>query len=395
MKHLLKQHISVSIFVILMVFISVGVIVYSGTQHLDKLALVTVSLIGFYWAMVKTGYGTKLQDLKIPFLNKHANLLEKLLLVGCFGIFILDMVILKGPPGMKVFDLTYLSEMTELRGNIHSKSPTIVVYLSAINLKAFIPFAILHFLIKRKRIIVISLLALATFYGFAMMQKSFILSMLVPGLIYVIYQRQYYYIGAMILSIATVLVATTLVSVNLENDTMPADKTVVDNRPKALRIVIGLSNRIFIVPGEIVSKWFDHVPKDKPYLNGDGYPIIAKIKGTKFVNYSKELYPLIRPDYVKRGLKGTVNVATFVREYANFGYPGLVLSGFILALIFYLIQSIFAKDGLLFACINLFPILLLSSLSVLTILLSGGWAMLIILYLSFKDQYTSEELCVA
>ena len=79
----------------------------------------------------------------------------------------------------------------------------------------------------------------------------------------------------------------------------------------------------------MVSQWFQKIPKNKPFLHENGYGFICKIKGIKHVEYSKVLYPIIRPKYAARGLKGSVNTASFMYEYSNFGNTGLVLISFI------------------------------------------------------------------
>ena len=46
----------------------------------------------------------------------------------------------------------------------------------------------------------------------------------------------------------------------------------------------------------------------------------------------------------KKGLKGNVNVASFMYEYANFGIYGLILSGAFLGLLFLSIEKIFVNN---------------------------------------------------
>ncbi|MCB9189682.1 MAG: hypothetical protein H6599_10435 [Flavobacteriales bacterium] len=142
---------------------------------------------------------------------------------------------------------------------------------------------------------------------------------------------------------------------------------------------------MFFVPGEMVGLWFDFIPSEKPYFYGDGYPILPTLKGHEYVDYNKELYPLIRPKYAERGLHGSVNVATFVREYANFGYPGLILSSLFLAVFLYFLEKLFADSLTILISMNLIYLLLLSSSNLFTILFSGGWLVLISLYFIFKS----------
>ena len=94
----------------------------------------------------------------------------------------------------------------------------------------------------------------------------------------------------------------------------------------------------------------------------------GKLYSFKYIDYSKELYPILKPNYAKKGLSGTVNVASFVREYSNFGYLGLVLGGALIALVLVFIDKMFLGYENFYYSINLFPIFLFSSSSILTIL---------------------------
>ena len=87
------------------------------------------------------------------------------------------------------------------------------------------------------------------------------------------------------------------------------------------------------------------------------------------------------PKHAKKGLKGNVNVASFMYEYANFGVYGLILSGVFLGLLFVSIEKIFVNNITLKLAINLIPVLILSSQAITTLLFSGGWGLSILLYL--------------
>ena len=165
------------------------------------------------------------------------------------------------------------------------------------------------------------------------------------------------------------------------------------NQPPFLfKLSKGLIKRVVIVPGETISQWFIVIPEKKPYLYGDGYPFIAKLRARKYIDYSKELYPILKPDYAKKGLSGTVNVASFVREYSNFGYLGLFLGGALIALVLVFIDKMFLGYENFYYSINLFPIFLFSSSSILTILFSGGWFLFILLFFIFCKSY-NQQIC--
>jgi hypothetical protein len=126
------------------------------------------------------------------------------------------------------------------------------------------------------------------------------------------------------------------------------------------------------------------IPDRLPYGLGCGYRFLAPVLNCEFRNFSVEIYRLLYPEYVREGLIGTVNAASMMDDYANFGVLGLLVSGFIHALIFLLIQIIFKGDLRLVLPVNGLYILLLTSGSWTSIMASGGWAAAILMYLCLR-----------
>jgi len=145
-----------------------------------------------------------------------------------------------------------------------------------------------------------------------------------------------------------------------------------------------LAERVILLPGEIVSKWFDIIPEQKPFLYGCGYRFLAPILGCSYVEYQTELYPVFFPDYARRGFKGTVNTASFVYDYANFGKVGLVISGILLSILIFFIENLFEFDLVFNLSLNAFYVFMLSSSALSTLLFSGGWALILLLFFVYK-----------
>jgi hypothetical protein len=172
-------------------------------------------------------------------------------------------------------------------------------------------------------------------------------------------------------------------------------KEIVKTNPKSTKtntnssfknILIGLEKRILIVPGKTVTGWFKHIPKDLPYQNGSGYRFAKVITKKEYSNYSRELYPYMYPSYANRGLKGSVNVASFMYDYANFGWKGFIISGLTLGLLFVFIEWLFIDRLTLKLSINSMPVFLLSSQAITTALFSGGWGLMLLLYFLFRKK---------
>jgi hypothetical protein len=388
-----KNNSAFSIFCLMIGILSIGMIATSGFSHIDKLAFVAVAFVLTYF-LVKRMFPLRNNGVLVkPFeIIGQVRYLNEALFVVCLGLFALDMFTIGAIPVFQASSLKTVKELTELRANIHSDSSTVLVYITSWNLKALIPFALLHFYYVKRKWFFYILLCLGSFYSLALMQKSFIFSVLTPITIYMIIKRNYLHLLVLVgVLLTTLFILTAQLSHLVESDesytNKPEEPTNWTTIPK------GLAKRVFIVPGEMVSLWFSAIPDQRPFLYGDGYNLIAKMKGHRFVDYNEELYPLFRPEYTSQGLKGTVNVASFVREYSNFGYAGLVIAAVFLASFLYFLERLFVKNKLLFISLNAFPILLLSSSNVLTILFSGGWAVIIVLYLIFKPQYQEKVIC--
>jgi hypothetical protein len=224
------------------------------------------------------------------------------------------------------------------------------------------------------------------------MQKSFIIVFLGPSLIYSLLTRRWlnvlkYSASISIVIISLVLIqnpkiSSTKISSTVENQ-KKSDVFNLERKSTFKKILLGLEKRVFIVPGETISGWFKFIPEYLPYQNGSGYRFAKFITKKEHRNYAQELYPLMYPSYAAKGYKGNVNVASFMYDYANFGWKGFILSGFIMGLLFVLIELIFLNQLTLKLSLNTIPVFLLSSQAITTALFSGGWGLMLILYFLF------------
>lgn len=382
-------------FLLVFFLLSIGVYQNSSTKHFDKLAIVLSSFIFVYLIsskFIKDKYLDFIKFFNVKGLFLDIKFLNLFLLIISITLIILDMVVLGGPPIVKALSSSNLKSFCDIRENIHTDSSKIFVYLSSVNIKAILPFTLFHFIVLNKKKIFIPLILLAGLYGFSMMQKSFMFSVFFPAISYTLIQKKWL-LSISLSSIILIGVFSLTVLLNKYIDDEEKIVKVPSNQPPFLfKLSKGLIKRVVIVPGETISQWFNVIPEKKPYLYGDGYPFIAKLRARKYIDYSKELYPILKPDYAKKGLSGTVNVASFVREYSNFGYLGLFLGGALIALVLVFIDKMFLGYENFYYSINLFPIFLFSSSSILTILFSGGWFVFILLFFIFCKSY-NQQIC--
>jgi hypothetical protein len=386
MIQLLKKHTLISLYTFVFAILLIGLFATSKWNYFGLVFTFFGSLIAAYALLNQfkvltffTQLFSKINNQFTPaFLTKFAYFL----VFYTIGFILIHLIILQGSPAIKALMLDNVNDIANLRLSITEGSSRIISYNSSFIIKGMLPFLLLFLFITKKNKLYTLLLVIGSFYAFSLMQKSYIITLLLPSLIYAIYQKKYGFSLTQVVVMISVIFGLTFIA-NPEPPVIEGVQ-VTEKYTKLERIIIGLSRRVFIVPGEVVSQWFETVPAKKPFLNGNGYQFFAKLKGEPFVEYSVELYPILKPEYAVQGLTGTVNTASFMYDYVNFGKLGLLISGILLALFFIVVEAIFANDLMLKLSLNSFPILLLSSTALTTSFFSGGWFLLIGLYFIFK-----------
>ncbi|MDC0313690.1 hypothetical protein OAL26_01030 [Flavobacteriales bacterium] len=391
MKTFFKAHTLIFIYLIVFIILLNGVLIYSRTKYLPELSLFIFPLFIFYF-----GLSYLFKKKKISLLKPLEKWKEKLpvnlelIMVGiCIALIMSHLISLGGSPAIKGISMYESGAIAELRRSITAESSAFWGYSSSFNIKAILPFTLLLSLFKKKKYLFTALFILGSFYAFSLLQKSYILTVLLPVFIYLLLNKKFIQSFGVILTCAVVVVSLvfvtnpqlrggidTITKIELED---PSDA------PYYVRILYGIQHRMFEVPGEMVVEWFEAIPEKKPFLNGAGYNFITKLTSLKHRNYAKELYPIIRPQYAERGFKGSVNTATFMYEYSNFGNIGLVLSALLLSIIFIITESVFQSNFLMKISLNFFPIFMLSSGALTTSLFSNGWGPVILLYFIFAN----------
>ncbi len=383
----INKHTIFSLYLLVFVIILIGNTFSFGLKHTPLLLLFFIPYLIVYAVFNRFHFNIK-NSFNLKF---NYNIVLSVLSIVSIALIILHFIFMGGLPAFEGLSMNKISEVAQLRKEIGTRSPGIWNYFSSINIKALLPFLLLVTLILKKKRLYWVLFFCVTFYSFSLMQKSHILSALVPVLIFMVFEKKWAYVLKYLGTICSVIVLLVIIT-NPQlrggvNDLNEKTNQAQQQDSKTKSISSGLFKRVIITPGSMVGEWFEIIPEQKPFLNGNGYGFYSRLSGQEFHNYSKELYPLIYTDNYNKGLEGSVNVAHFMREYSNFGKTGLVLSGIFTALFFVLLNQLFrdSHTGLKLA-VNFFPIMLLSSGSLLTILLSGGWFIFILLYFLFQNE---------
>ncbi len=389
-----KSHSLLVLYHFIFAILIYGLIKTSGLAYTNKLSLFYISFIIMYFISYYFFIKNKFKidfKLKTLNLNKWINILP----ITSIILLILHLIYLGEFHALSALKLTSITEVVQLRRSITSESNYLVNYIASFNIKGLLPFTLLALLILKKKKLYWIIFGLGSFYVFCLMQKSFIIVLLAPALIYSLLKFKWIYLIKYCVVITTVMISLVLIQNPEISQTEVSNKSTIKISSKSKKtqpnstfktILIGLEKRILIVPGKTISGWFKHIPKDLPYQNGAGYRFAKPITKKEYSNYAKKLYPLMYPSYAARGLKGNVNVASFMYDYANFGWKGFIISGIILGLLFVFIEWLFIDRLVLKLSINTIPVFLLSSQAITTALFSGGWGLMLVLYLLFRKK---------
>jgi hypothetical protein len=374
----------------------IGLTDYSGTRYLHFVFSYLGSFLFVSWLLhryFKTGNLKAPSHFKLN-LNWEAKF-QKLLLFSSFIFIGIHFASIGEIPIYECWQKTDILETARLRQSITEDGTTWINYGSSFLVKGFLPFILLMLLIQKDWFWFVLMLFVSLFYEINLLQKNYFLLLLSPVILYSLFQRKW--IQAGVLSFLVVLGVYGLIyASNPElRGIQPSkdNKTEIKLNPKDEFKSFqagssGIINRILIVPGKVVGLWFNNIPSKYPFLYGNGYSFVAKFRHVPLVEYSNDLYAELYPQYAADGLRGSVNTASFMYDYANFGFGGLLLSGVVMAFWLFLLQGLFPSVKILFI-LNLFPIVMLTSTSLLTLLFSGGWLLTVLLFLLFKRKFNT------
>ena len=381
---LAKAHPYLTAYLFVYALLQVGLIYSSGLTYATPLFfLFFLPLLALYGLFNKLNFPITLPKHKF----KH---LEKYFFVFALAIMVIHLFWLGKVPFIEAWQATKLSDANSIRKLSSAGLPKWLHYASTWSVRALLPASALFFLYRKNYLGFFLSAGLGCLYGLALLQKSLIFWVGFPILVYFFLNKKWW-VGILSSVVMGVLFVFAVFANNPqlhggEHDLQPT----LAKKSNTNVVSEGLFKRIFIVPGKTMSMWFAHVPKDKPYLYGKDFGPYAKLTGQKTADYNLELYALFYPDYAKQGVQGSVNTAHFMRTYANFGWWGLPFAAALLAFFFQFLNIIHRKtDGLLAFSLQIFPLLLLSSGSLLTLLFSGGWGLILLLLLSSPTKESS------
>lgn len=344
-------------------------------------------------------------------LARIADRLAAGLLAGCVGFIALHFLYLGQVPVFGGVASNDYFDIMRIRQSVFFEAPAVFRYLPNIILKSLLPFLLLYYCVIGRRRAFLIVLGVGTFYGVALMNKMFVVILYAPLILYLLFNRRFRFAAGM----ALIPVAALALLVFVQNPHVrpefwtPRDKATASGKPliveaptiaetiaarrktqstsyPVVQFVETIYLRIFVVPGQVVAVWFSNIPSRLPFANGCGYRPIAAIRGCEFQFYPSLVHDIENPILVREGVRGTMTAASFMEDYANFGYAGLVLSGVLFALLLAFIARMFSGDWRWALILNFIPIAMMIELPLSTVLLTGGWAVTLMLYLIFRDR---------
>ena len=387
----IRKHPFFVLYCVIVIFLFPGVYYKSGYRFFGELFIHLISFVCIYFLLqkiipsgsvpAKFSFGTKLNGL-VQYLPDVA-----LVLVAAFVVF--HFIHLGFVPLVESAQSDNVVDIALIRQNVTTHSSGWVNYLRSFIMRAILPFFVVYSCIVQDKKRFIAWTIVAVIYSLNLMQKSYIVMAFVPLALYFFLNRSYLKSFA-VMMIPVIGVYFLMILTRPSKVTAQDEKIELTTSETLNKSSKSLISRLMVVPGKTVGDWFLLIPDEYPFLNGCGYRF-ATLFGCEHTEYSKLLYVRLYPQYAEKGLRGTVNVASFMYEYSNFGKSGLVLAAVIISLLFLILQKMFANQFVWLMVFNCFPALMLSSTSFTTLLFSGGWGLTILLFYIFRHKLIAAD----
>lgn len=396
----------VGLYLVAMIWVWAGIFYASGTAYIGYAGLLAIAFMGAAGLIFIFGIPVfgPIAQMDMGAAGHRTAVALVALVVALIGVHWLA---LGRIPIIAAFGTNSQMQAALIRDSIHQARIPFESYIPTLVVRSIVPFLAIYFIYHRRFGLswVVMLIGLA--YGLSLMQKSYPLLVLVPPGLYCLITRRPVRMAAILaIAVAAVLVAFVAASPRYRPLAFaPAMQTTnpqphapappkqpqtgpAPHRPGIAKMTgagaSALARRVFVLPGKVVADWFATFPARLPFEHGCGYRFVAPFVGCPFVNTPKRLYPLFYQRNAAAGVHGNYNAAHFAVEYANFGPPGLIVSGILAALVLAGAAITTERAGLAgVLALNFAPIMTLSSGALHTILLTGGWLLVMILTFAF------------
>ena len=393
MKERLKRNSLFFLNLLILFFLVYGLLQTYGTTYLGGIAVYGGSFVAAYYLADRFGFK---QTGSRSFVAVPPRLMNPCLnvLIGFILIFqLLHYLCIVNVPLIKAMLHTDYYYIAQIRQDIKGVGSTLVNYTASFVIKSIIPVLLfLLFWYDRRRFWLTFLIS--AFYALALMQKAYIVTIVIPLIIGLLMERRWIKAGFFSgIALAGVVLLVLVTNPTLRpypfgcGKCLSAAPVKETSGSASAEVTAALYERVFITTGEMVGNWFYYVPDSLPFLKDKGYRFAAGLSGGTYRDYSREIYDKIYRKEAAMGFTGTATTAFFMYDYSSFGNYGLLMAGIYLACFLVLIKRFFGADHRTMFALNGLFVIWLSSAAFTTTLLSGGWLLTLLLYLVFKPYY--------
>jgi hypothetical protein len=384
----------------------VSVLTQSGSRNLPYLLVYSAALLLSYGLFLRlfrpvggAASGGSYSKRFLPMADSIANglLIASVLFILLHFAYLGQIPVFAGIRNNDYYDIM------RIRQSVFYEASAPFRYVPNLLVKSVLPFLLLFYSVTARRKLFWFAVVLGTFYGLSLLNKMFVVILFAPLILHLCLSKRLFTAARMMLiPLAALALLVFVQNPHIRPEFWTArDKATAAGKPlvvegnvshkytesasyPASQFIETIYLRVFIVPGEVVTAWFNNIPANLPFANGCGYRLVAAARGCEFRFFPSLVHDIENPRLVKEGVHGTMTAASFMEDYANFGTKGLVLSGVLLALVLTLVARLFAGNWRWALILNFIPISMMLELPLTTVMLTGGWALSLLLYYVFR-----------
>jgi hypothetical protein len=412
MRTLLSRHRVFAVYLLSLLWLASAAFIYSrladrSPEHVLHVLGVVAGVIVVYAVLLKLLERVRpswTADLPVPPAGTVTPRIRLMLtlMVGLYGIIAFGHFLMLG----NVPVLEALTADTDLGVSIVRQQgyfglPGFMRYASDYSVKAIGPALLLLTYYFRSRLFW-AVLAIGIVYSLGLFARILPIILFLPLLVYLFMQRRWLHLAGAMAILAVMVGAVTIASsIALREPAMRPAQDAVDAvtgevkmpKPRDLRgkegdwrrtsAIYALYERAMVVPGQVIYQWFDYYDEPERRENGCGYRLLAKRIGCDYVPVPSKLYAAFYPANYEHGMRGSLNAASFMTEFANFGPRGFLLSALLAGVLFAAVRVIYRNHPLALP-MNLPLIVAAMESSIVTAINSGaGWLVMTAIFFLF------------
>ena len=318
------------------------------------------------------------------------------------AVFIAHMVTLGNIPILTAMSSSDDHGISVIRQQGYFGLPLWLRYMSDYSFKALGPALLVITYLYRQRLFWFVLLV-GSLYSLAVFVRILPAIFLTPLLLLLLFQRRWLHLALTAgLLAALITIASSASAPDIRSTFVPeqssspivnqTDKDAASKYQATQKVekdwrtgstLYAIFERALFVPGQVIDQWFYFYSRPEAREHGCGYRTLARLIGCEYIPVPSKLYQAFYQENTQRGMLGSLNAASFMSDYANFGFAGISVSTILTALLFCLVTIIY-RDHPLALPLNIPLILVSMETSIITALNSGaGWLAMTALFLYF------------